>query len=73
VSRLLSAPEKGGHISMIWNVPGSYRKFYLKCFEKASLPAGFQGTWRMVTSFGASAPENWRLAARTLANQLRDP
>lgn len=73
VSRLLSAPEQGGHISMIWNVPGSYRKFYLKCFEKASLPAGFQGTWRMVTGFGASAPENWRQAARTLANQLRDP
>lgn len=73
VSRLLSAPEQGGHISMIWNVPGSYRKYYLKCFEKASLPAGFQGTWRMVTGFGASGPENWRQAARTLANQLRDP
>ncbi len=73
VSRLLSAPAQGGHISMIWNVPGSYRKFYLKCFEKASLPAGFQGTWRMVTGFGASAPENWRQAARTLANQLRAP
>ncbi len=73
VSRLLSAPEQGGHISMIWNVPGSYRKFYLKCFEKASLPAGFQGTWRMVTGFGSSGPENWRQAARTLANQLRDP
>lgn len=73
VSRLLSAPEQGGHISMIWNVPGSYRKYYLKCFEKASLPAGFQGTWRMVTGFGASGPENWRQAARTLANQLRAP
>lgn len=73
VSRLLSAPEQGGHISMIWNVPGSYRKFYLKCFEKASVPAGFQGDWRMVTGFGGSEPENWRQAARTLANQLRDP
>lgn len=73
VSRLLSAPEQGGHISMIWNVPGSYRKFYLKCFEKASMPAGFQGTWRMVTGFGGSEPESWRQAARTLANQLRDP
>ncbi|MBV6498501.1 MAG: hypothetical protein CJBNEKGG_00723 [Prosthecobacter sp.] len=73
VSRLLEAPGQGGHISMIWNVPGSYRKYYLKCFEKASVPAGFQGTWRMVTGFGGSEPENWRQAARTLANQLRDP
>lgn len=73
VSRLLAAPGQGGHISMIWNVPGSYRKFYLKCFEKASVPAGFQGTWRMVTGFGGSEPENWHQAARTLANQLRDP
>ena len=53
VSRLLSAPEQGGHIAMIWNVPNSYRKFYLKCFNNATVPAGFEGTWRMVTAFGA--------------------
>jgi len=71
VSRLLSAPEQGGHIAMIWNVPGTYRKFYLKCFDNATVPAGFTGTWRMVTAFGASNPENWESAARSLAMELR--
>jgi len=71
VSRLLSAPEKGGHITMIWNVPGSYRKFYLKCFENQTVPAGFEGTWRMVTAFGASGAEPWEDAARKLAQGLK--
>lgn len=71
VSRLLSAPEQGGHITMIWNVPGSYRKFYLKCFENKTVPAGFEGTWRMVTAFGAIGAEPWEDAARKLAQGLK--
>lgn len=71
VSRLLQAPELGGHIATIWNVPGTYRKFYLKCFSGATVPAGFTGTWRMVTAFGASPPETWETAARALAAQLQ--
>jgi hypothetical protein len=71
VSRLLSAPEEGGHISMIWNVPGSYRKYYLKCFDKGTVPANFSGTWRMVTAFGAAGPEDWQGRARALAAALR--
>ena len=73
VSRLLSAPDKGEHIAMIWNVPGSYRKFYLKCFNNATVPAGFEGTWRMVTAFGASDAAGWEKAATTLASKLRNP
>lgn len=73
VSRLLSAPEQGGHIAMIWNVPGSYRKFYLRCFNNATVPAGFTGTWRMVTGFGASTAEQWESAAQALAKQLAAP
>lgn len=71
VSRLLAAPEPGGHISMLWNVPGSYRKFYLKCFDNATVPAGFTGTWRMVTAFGSIGTEDWEKAARSLAEDLR--
>lgn len=71
VSRLLSAPEQGGHITMIWNVLGSYRKFYLKCFENKTVPAGFEGTWRMVTAFGAIGAEPWEDAARKLAQGLK--
>lgn len=73
VSRLLSAPERGEPIAMIWNVPGSYRKFYLKCFNNATVPAGFEGTWRMVTAFGASDAAGWEKAATTLASELRNP
>ena len=69
VSRLLAAPEQGGHIAMIWNVPNSYRKFYLKCFDNATVPAGFEGTWHMVTAFGAATPDTWQDQARKLASQ----
>ncbi|MFO1486718.1 MAG: hypothetical protein U1F71_25385 [Verrucomicrobiaceae bacterium] len=72
VSRLLAVPEQGEHIAMIWNVPSSYRKFYLKCFASSSVPAGFTGTWRMVTAFGSSGAEKWEPAARKLATELRD-
>ncbi len=70
VSRLLSAPDQGEHIAMIWNVPNSYRKFYLKCFNNATVPAGFKGTWRMVTAFGASDAVGWEKAASELADAL---
>ena len=69
VSRLLAAPEQGGHIAMIWNVPNSYRKFYLKCFDNATVPAGFEGTWHMVTAFGAATSDTWQDQARKLASQ----
>lgn len=72
VSRLLQAPELGGHIATIWNVPGTYRKFYLKCFEGKTVPSGFTGTWRMVTAFGSATPETWEAQARALAAELQN-
>lgn len=71
VSRLLEAPEKGEHISKIWNVPGTYRKYYLTCFSDDSVPAGFTGTWKMITSFGATAEAQWPSAAAKLAGELK--
>ncbi len=71
VSRLLQAPEQGDSIATIWNIPGTYRKFYLKCFNSATVPAGFTGTWRMVTAFGTSPQDKWESAARALASQLQ--
>ena len=41
VSRLLAAPDEAQNVSMIWNVPGTYRKYYLKCFDGKTVPAGF--------------------------------
>lgn len=72
VSQLLEAPELGGHESKVWNIPGVYRKFYLACFQNETVPAGFAGTWRMVTGFGQSEPGSWEDAARELARELRE-
>jgi hypothetical protein len=72
VCRLLQVPELGGHVSTIWNVPPTYRKYYLKCFEGQTVPAGFTGTWRMVTAFGSATPETWESAARAMAAELRE-
>ncbi|MEM7011540.1 MAG: hypothetical protein AAF585_08670 [Verrucomicrobiota bacterium] len=72
VSRLLEAPELGGHEAKVWNVPGTYRKFYLMCFSNETVPAGFEGTWRMVTAFGAADKETWRDQAKKRATELRE-
>ena len=70
VSRLLEAPENAQNVSMIWNVPGTYRKYYLKCFNNDTVPAGFTGTWKMVTGFGAAGAGEWEPEARALAAEL---
>lgn len=72
VSRLLEFPAEARPVSMIWNVPGTYRKYYLKNFDTLTVPAGFQGTWRMVTAFGESGVEDWESAARGVAGVLKN-
>ena len=72
VSRLLECPADGGHSSKIWNVPGTYRKYYLTSFQNQTVPAGFTGVWRMVTAFGDSALDQWEAAATRLAAELRE-
>lgn len=72
VSRLLKAPEGAATFSKIWNVPGTYRKYYLVNFSKAEVPAYFDGTWQMVTSFGSVAENgDWEPAAKTLSQSLK--
>ena len=70
VSRLLEVPAAAKPVSMIWNVPGTYRKYYLKNFDNDTVPAGFKGTWRMVTAFGESRVGEWESAARDVAGAL---
>ncbi len=72
VSRLLESPKSVAHVSKIWNVPGTYRKYYLKTLQNQTVPKGFAGTWRMVTAFGASELDAWKDAARKLAGELRE-
>lgn len=70
VSRLLAAPEVAGNVSMIWNVPGTYRKYYLMCFDKKTVPSGFEETWHMVTGFGEAGADSWEAKAKALAAEL---
>lgn len=71
VSRLLEAPKEARNISMIWNVPPTYRKYYLKCFQDDTIPAGFDGTWRMVSAFGEAELADWETEAKKLAGELK--
>lgn len=70
VSKLLEKPGIVKASSKIWNVPGTYRKYYLTSFYNETVPAGFHGTWKMVTGFGAAAPGEWEAAARKMAEEL---
>ncbi|QDT31928.1 hypothetical protein [Thalassoglobus polymorphus] len=72
VSRILSAPKETESISMVWNVPKTYRKYYLKAFQSQKVPKGFAGTWKMVTAFGHEDPGKWQPAAKKLARELRN-
>lgn len=70
VSKLLEKPAAVKATSKIWNVPGSYRKYYLTSFHNETVPSGFRGTWKMVTGFGSAAPGEWEVAARKMAEKL---
>ncbi|QDV13192.1 hypothetical protein CA51_30790 [Rosistilla oblonga] len=70
VSRLLETPATAGSTSKVWNVVGTYRKYYLTAFQNQTVPKGFKGTWRMVTGFGEGDREQWPEAARKLASEL---
>ncbi|MEC5128837.1 hypothetical protein VSU19_18890 [Verrucomicrobiales bacterium BCK34] len=71
ISRVLEVPAGVKTTSKIWNVPGTYRKYYLESFNNAAVPAGFEGTWRMVTAFGESEKDQWEAKAEAVAAKLR--
>lgn len=74
VSKIVASPalDAAAHSSKIWNVPDKYRKFYLTSFSNETVPAGFTGTWKLVTTFGRSVPENWKKNAEIKIRQLFD-
>lgn len=71
VSRLLESPSTGGAISFIRNCPTYYRKYALISFTKETMPAGFKGTYKMVTGFFEASSENWQAEARKIAEELK--
>lgn len=74
VSRLITSPEAAQETTQLWNRPPTYRKYYSRSFFNRSLPAGFRGTWKMVTGFGESPLDSWQAATERLASELEtDP
>lgn len=72
VSRLQEKPKTGGVAMQLWNVQGVYRKFYLVAFLDETMPAGFDGTYRMTTEFFRTTPDRLRDDVLHVAAEL-DP
>jgi hypothetical protein len=52
------------------NAPTVYRKYYVRSFVNQTVPAGFNGTYKMVTGFFEATPDSWQGVARELASDL---
>ena len=70
VSMLLQKPEKETSSLELRDVKKVYRKFYLRCLRGRTVPAGFDGSWRMVTGFFEAEQEKWHSHARNRADEL---
>jgi len=70
VSRLLARPLLGGAVSFVRNCPKIYRKYALMSFVNETVPAGFTGTYKMVTGFFEASADKWQPMARKLAHDL---
>lgn len=71
VSRLVAKPESGGAVMFIRNCPGIYRKFALMSFVKQTVPANFNGKYKMVTCFFEAEKDSWQQTARDLSQNLK--
>jgi hypothetical protein len=53
------------------DAPKIYRKLRLMTFVKATVPAGFDGTYRMAIGFFTAGAEDWKTQARDRVNDLK--
>jgi hypothetical protein len=72
VSRLLVGPKVGNTGMLIVDSPGVYRKFYVMCFSDEKVPAGFDGTYRIITSFCKADEATWKIVASKMAESLKE-
>jgi len=70
VSYLITKPTVGGADFLIVNAPKVYRKYYVMSFVNQTVPAGFSGTYKMVTGFFEAPLDKWQEAARKVASEL---
>jgi hypothetical protein len=54
------------------DAPAAYRKQRLMSFVEKTVPAGFDGTYCMVTGFFSASPDSWQAAALKRANELKN-
>lgn len=71
VMRTLSQPTIGNAAMLIADGPTVYRKWYSRYFTEQTLPAGFDGTYRVVTGFLESDQPNWKSGATAMAQALK--
>lgn len=70
VSYLHERPEAGGSLMQLWNCIGVYRKFYLATHVDQTMPAGFDGTYRMTTAFFDTSADKFEKNAKRVAGDL---
>ena len=70
VSRVLARPKVGNTGMRIVDAPDVYRKFYVMCFDRETVPAGFDETYRIVTGFFEADATTWIAAANKMAAEL---
>ena len=68
---LVSLPEKVDGWFQYTDAPGIYRKLRLMSFVKTTVPAGFDGTFCMVTGCFSSTPDDWKARARKRVEELK--
>jgi hypothetical protein len=69
ISYVIEKSAEGGADLLIVNAPGVYRKCYLRTFANKTVPADFNGRYRMVTRFFETPADKWQDAARKLATE----
>lgn len=71
VTRVVTQPPQADAWLQYTDAPGIYRKLRLMSFVERTVPAGFDGTYRMVTRCFAATPENWKAQAEQHARELQ--
>ena len=70
VARVITHPPTADAWLQYTDAPGVYRKLRLMSFVESTVPAGFDGTYRMATRFFSAAPQDWKAQAVKTAAEL---
>jgi hypothetical protein len=71
VARVLAHPPDADAWLQYTDAPGVYRKLRLMSFVGKTVPAGFDGTYRMACTFFSAKPDEWKAKAQERAAELK--